>query len=596
MAFKQIGILRTAFVVFAALALAATASAQPREAVVATANPHASEAAAEMLRRGGTAADAAIAAELVLGLVEPQSSGLGGGGFLLHFNGATRAIDAYDGREIAPAGATPTMFLNAEGAPMGFMEAVTSGRSIGAPSLVAMLKLAHDAHGRLPWRVLFEPAIKLADEGFAVSPRLNRLITMAIARGGLTVDPAARAYLTDADGAPLAVGAVLKNPAYAETLRELSRNPRALAGGRLARAIVNAAHADPIPGALTYSDLRRVKPRRLSPVCGPFRRYLVCSMPPPSSGGVAVIELLGLYARAAVVPEDKDDAEDWSAFLWASRLAYADRDFYVADDRFVPVPTRQLLARDYLDQRFREIDLARAPRGVAPGDPGRATGGLPLIDMWGRDTTNEAPGTTHMSIMDHAGNVVALTATVESVFGSQRMAAGFFLNNQLTDFSFRPEINGKPVANAVAPGKAPRSSMAPTIILTPDGNFYAAIGSPGGSAIIAYVARTIVGFTDWGLSMQDAIDVGHIIAAGPVARREARRVPAPLVRTLASRGWSLRESEAEDSGLHGLRVTSNGVEGGADPRREGVVIRVPPPVPAATLPAPLPDAAAAPTR
>jgi gamma-glutamyltranspeptidase/glutathione hydrolase len=327
MGFKLFGpLLRAAFAGAAFLALAATAGAQPREAVVVAANPHAVAAGMEMLRAGGSATDAAIAAELVLGLVEPQSSGLGGGGFLLHYDARARRIEAFDGRETAPADAAPGMFLDEAGRPLNFRDAVTSGRSIGAPSLVPMLRLAHDAHGRLPWARLFEPAIRLADEGFAVSPRMRRWIGQIAGSGGFAGDAAARAYLLTPAGEPLAVGTMLRNPAYAQTLRAVAaEGPRAMTEGPVAAAIVAAARAEPRPGRLALSDLRRVHPRRLRPVCGAFRLYLVCSMPPPSSGGVAVIELLGLYARARPHPDGDDDPDDWAAFLWASRLAYLRR-------------------------------------------------------------------------------------------------------------------------------------------------------------------------------------------------------------------------------------------------------------------------------
>jgi gamma-glutamyltranspeptidase/glutathione hydrolase len=563
-----------ALIVF--LSACATAPRGARsEAVIAAANPHASEAGAEMLRRGGSATDAAIAAMLVLGLVEPQSAGLGGGGFLMHYDPDTRAIDAYDGREIAPAGARPDMFLDAQGEPLPFLEARKSGAAVGAPSLVPMLKLVHDAHGRLPWPVLFEPAIRLAENGFAVSPRMHRIIAGSAARNRLRESPSARAYLFTPAGEPLPVGHVLRNPAYAETLRAIAREgPHALTHGRIAGEIVAAAQAQPRPGTLTLADLQRVTPRRLDAVCGSFRVYRVCSMPPPSSGGIAVIEILGLFERARPDPEGVQDTDDWAAFLWASRLAYSDRDHYVADDQFVPVPTRGLVDPRYVDERARLIALANAPRGVSPGDPSRVAGGPSLLDHWGRDLTREAAGTTHLSVIDNEGNVVALTATIESEFGAHRMAGGFFLNNQLTDFSLRPTLNGRPLANAVAPGKRPRSSMAPVLMFERDGDFHAAIGSPGGSAIIAYVARTIVGFTDWDLSMQQAIDVPHLIAAGPIVRQEPS-VSRELVAALGARGWRLNQSAAEDSGLHGFVVTPNGIDAGADPRREGVVVRVP---------------------
>ncbi|MBY0565264.1 MAG: gamma-glutamyltransferase family protein [Hyphomonadaceae bacterium] len=570
----------------AALALTACATATaptpspPRgEAMAAAANPHAVEAALEILREGGSAVDAAIAAEAVLGLVEPQSSGIGGGGFLLSYDAETERIVGYDGRERAPAGASPTLFLDARGRPMSFLDAQASGLSIGAPSLIAMLKLAHDDHGRLPWARLFEPAIRLAENGFAVSPRLARLIALAGERGRLRADFVTRAYFFNRDGTPLQVGQMLRNPEYAATLRAIAeQGPAALQQGPIADAIVAAAQRGPRGGTLTHADLRAVSPRRLEPVCGTFRVYRVCTTPAPSSGN-AVLAVLGLYERARPHPEGATNIDDWAAFLWSSRLAYADRDHYMADDQFVPVPTQELVAPGYLDERARQIDLARAPLATPPGMPA----GPELFERWGRDVGDDA-GTTHLSIVDAWGDAAALTATVESAFGSQRMAAGFLLNNQLTDFSFQPARNGRPVANAVAPGKAPRSSMSPTIVTDRDGELVLVIGSPGGSAIIGYVARATIGILDWNLPVQDALAIGNATAREAPARVESQSIPAGVVDGLRARGWDIQDSAAEVSGLHAIRVRAEGLEGGADPRREGVVGHVPAPAPAIAPP------------
>ncbi len=568
---------------FVALVLTACASgsapgggeAEPArgEAMVSAANPHAVEAALEILREGGSAVDAAIAAELVLGLVEPQSSGIGGGGFLLFYNGESEQIVGYDGRERAPAGATATMFLGANGQPLPFLDAVASGLSTGAPSLVAMLKMAHDEHGRLPWARLFEPAIRLADNGFEVSPRLARLIASAGQRGRLRADFAARAYFFDRAGNPLRAGHLLRNPEYATTLRAIAeQGPQALTQGPIAEQIVRAVQRNPRGGTLSLADLQAYQPKRFEPVCGAYRVYRVCGAPAPSSGNT-VIEILGLYERARPEPGGADNADDWAAFLWASRLAYADRDHYMADDEFAPMPTRELVARDYLDQRAQNINLAGAPPvRVAPGMPV----GEELYNQWGQDTGDDS-GTTHLSIVDAWGNAVALTATVESAFGSQRMVAGFMLNNQLTDFSFAPTLNGRPVANAVEPRKRPRSSMSPTIVTDRNGELVLVIGSPGGSAIIGYVARTTIGILDWGLTPQDAINLGNATARTPPARLELNRLPAGVADTLTGRGWQIADSSGEESGLHAIQVTEAGLVGGADPRREGVVGRVPAP-------------------
>lgn len=561
-------------------ALAKRPPVAERPAMLAIVDARAADAAQAMLDQGGSATDAAIAAALVLGLVEPQSAGIGGGAFLVFYDGSTTRVRVFDGREKAPAGATPDMFLGPEGKPLPYIEAVWSGRSIGTPAAIPMYRLAHQKTGKLPWRTLFEPAIKLAEDGFAVTPRMANLTKMSLDRGGLT-DPAARAYLAP-DGKPIVAGQILKNPAYAATLRAIAKQgPKAMTKGPIADAIVAAARAEPRAGTLTLADLAAYEPRELTPVCGAYRVYRVCGVPPPSSGGIAVLQVLDLYAKARPNPDGPANADDWSAFLWASRLAYADRDHYAADDAVVPVPTYGLVAPDYLADRAKAIDPAKAPAGlVPPGDPAKIVGGESLFDRWGMAGPAPGAGTTHLSIVDHAGNAVALTATVESAFGSQRFTNGFFLNNQLTDFSFAPMRNGKPTANAVAAGKRPRSSMSPTVILRPDNTLEMVVGSPGGSAIIAYVAKTIVAAIDWKLTPQQAIDLPNLIAAGPQVRTEMQRLDPAIAADLTKRGWTLQPVAQENSGLHAIRMTPDGPVGGADPRREGVVRLLAPKAPA----------------
>jgi gamma-glutamyltranspeptidase/glutathione hydrolase len=560
-----------------AIALAACATASARieapagQAMVTAANPHAVEAALEMLREGGTAVDAAIAAEMVLGLVEPQSSGVGGGGFMLHYDGASERIVAYDGREWAPAGATPTMFLDGDGQALPFLDAQMSGRSIGTPLVVAMLKLAHDDHGRLPWARLFEPAIRLAESGFEVSPRMAMSVAIYAERGRLSVDPSARAYFFP-NGAPIQAGTLLRNPEYAATLRAIAADgPRALTHGPIAEDIVAAAQSEPLAGTLSLADLRVARPRRLSPVCGAFRIYRVCTMPSPSSAN-AVIAILGLYERARPDPVGAGDPDDWAAFLWASRLAYADRDHYMADDRFAQVPTRALVAPAYLDERARLIDLAQTPPPrIRPGRPA----GDNLYNRWGNDFGDDA-GTTHISIVDGFGNAVTMTATVESPFGSQRMVHGFLLNNQITDFSFAPTLNGRPVANAVAPHKRPRSSMAPLIVTDAAGELVLLNGSAGGSSIIGYVARTTIAMLDWGQSPDEAFAGANTVARFAPFTVESQRLPPGIADALTARGWTMRDFGAlEVSGMDAILVTPDGLEGAADPRREGIVGRLP---------------------
>ena len=538
------------------------------EAMAATADPRATEAALEILRAGGSAVDAAIAAELVLGLVEPQSSGVGGGGFLIFYDARSEAISGYDGRERAPAGSTPDMFLDARGEPLDFYDAQASGRSIGTPMLMQMLKLAHDDHGRLPWARLFEPAIRLAEEGFAISPILARYLWLNEHEVRMRQDPEARAYFYDADGAPWPAGHMLRNPAYARTLRALAaQGPRAMTEGPIAQTIVDAARRGPRAGTLSLEDLRNAEAQRFAPVCAPHRVYRVCTAAPPSSAN-AMLAILGLYERARPTPAGPASADDWSAYLWASRLAYADRDHYMADDEFVPAPTQELIAPAYLDERARQIDLSRAPTQVRPGQPV----GPDLYNRWGADEEDEV-GTTHLSIVDQWGDAVSLTATIESYFGAQRMASGFLLNNELTDFSFRPTINGRPVANAVAPGKRPRSSMSPSIVTDREGELVLVIGSPGGSDIIGYVARATIAILDWNVPVQDALGLGNATGRFADVTAEPERWPAGVGAELARRGWRLVPVDGH-SGLHAIHVTPNGLEGGADPRGEGTVGRI----------------------
>lgn len=573
MAFRLVLSAFASLLFLAACATQQASTTSRGEAMASAADPRAVDAAVEILSRGGSAVDAAIAAELVLGLVEPQSSGIGGGGFLVHYDAETEALAGYDGRERAPMGATPDMFLDERGAPMDFYDAQISGRSIGTPLLMPMLKLAHQDHGRLPWADLFAPAIRLAEEGFEVSPRLAGFLEMNANEMRLRDDAEARAYFFDEAGRPRPAGYRLRNPAYAETLRSMAqRGPSVMQEGAIADAIVAAAQRQPRAGTLTHADLRTAQPRRFTPVCGRYRVYRVCTAAPPSSAN-AMVAILGLYERARPNPRGANDVDDWAAFLWASRLAYADRDHYMADDETAPMPTYEMFAPAYLDERAALIDLSRAPARVSPGAPA----GQALRDRWGSTRSDDA-GTTHLSVVDAWGDAVALTATVESYFGAQRMAAGFLLNNQLTDFSFVPSVDGRPVANAVAPGKRPRSSMSPTIVTDAEGELVLVIGSPGGSDIIGYVARATIGILDWNLPVQEALGLGNATGRYAAVPAETRRWPAGVAEGLTARGWRLEPIPPEDegSGLHAIRVTPNGLEGGADPRREGYAGRVEP--------------------
>lgn len=546
----------------------ANTSAANGEAMVAASDPLAVDAGLEMLRAGGSAIDAAIAVELTLGLVEPESSGVGGGGFLIHYTGGSEKIDAYDGREWAPAGATPDMFL-VDGKALPFELAQASGKSIGTPALIPMLKLVHAQHGKLPWAKLFEPAIRLAENGFVVGPRLSK--SLATFAPMFANDPQAKALYLDPAGKPWPLRHVLKNPEYARTLRAIAADgPGVLTQGAIADGIVAAAQRQPRAGTLAVADLQAYQPRRLDPLCAPFRVYRVCTMPSPSSAN-AMLSILGLYERARPQPDGPRNVLDWAAYVWASRLSYVDRDHYMADDRFVQAPTRELIAPAYLDARANLIDLAKGPATMPVGTPA----GDALRNKWGSEAMQEH-GTTHLSVVDHDGNAVSLTATIESEYGSHRMAGGFWLNNQLTDFSLEPVIDGKSVANAVAPRKAPRSSMSPSIITDRQGKLVMVAGSMGGSTIIASVSRTIIGVLDWKQTPQEAVGTAAVFARTPEIMFEASRMPKAMSDALSGVGWRMTPDPLY-SGTHVIQVTPQGLVGGADPREEGKAVALPAP-------------------
>ena len=530
-----------------------------RQAGIAAANPLAVEAGLEILRAGGSAADAAVAVQAMLGLVEPQSSGLGGGGFLLYYDAASKQVTAFDGRETAPAGATPAMFLDASGAPFSYRDAVVSGRSTGVPGAVAMLGVVQQRHGRLPWASLLKPAERAADAGFVVPQRLARFANSTTPQAA---EPDMRALFSRADGTPVQAGDLHRNPAYAATLRRIAtQGPRALLESPLRDAIIARTRAEPRAGTLAVADFERYQPRSAEPLCGPFLVYVVCVPPPPSSG-VALLQLLAILEQKEIALLGPTDAEAWFLFAEATRLMYADRDQYVADPAFVEVPVQGLLAPDYVAARAALI-------GASAGPPPAA--GNPAPIQRGTDATNEAAGTSHFVIVDAAGNVVSMTTTVESLFGSGRAVDGFMLNNQLSDFSFEPVKDGKPVANAVGPGKRPRSSMAPMIVFDREGQVVAALGSPGGSAIIAYNAKTLVGLLAWELPLQQAIDLPNLVARGADFNGEASKFSPELLAALAERGVTVKSGRGEESGLHAIVLHDDGrTEGAADPRREGV--------------------------
>lgn len=548
-------------------------------AMVAAADARAVEAGLDVLRRGGHAVDAAIAVHAVLGLVEPQSSGLGGGAFMVVYERETGEITVFDGREAAPLAIDDTLFLKPDGEPLGFIEAWQSGRSVGVPGQVALYGAAHEQFGQVGWETLFVEATRLADEGFEVSPRLAELLSSERLRRFVRLDDegTASADYFYPDGEPLQVGDVRTNPAYAETLRRLASDGAGVFyEGPLADAMIAAARSDAVPSALTLKDFADYEVIEREPLCGQALGYRLCSAPPPSSGGVTQIGILGLYerfkAQRNAVAGEAGRLQDW---VDAQRLSYADRDHYVADGDQVFVPATELVDPRYLDVRAGER-FAPDEKPVA-GDPGVALGKDPFLGLWGSQVMATDSGTTHISIIDSDGNAVSMTATVEAPFGSSIWVpeGGFVLNNELTDFSFRPVIGGKPVANAPAPGKRPRSSMSPTLVFDGAGDLFMVTGSPGGNSIVGYVSKSLIGVLDWELSAQEAIDLPNVIARGERVNVEIDRANGPEVaQTLRDLGYDVNEREGENSGLHVIIVREDGLEGGADPRREGTAQRL----------------------
>ncbi len=542
---------------------------QPKPAVhakrflVVAAHPLASRAGADVLARGGGALDAAIATLMVLNLVEPQSSGIGGGGFLLHWSQGDRRLSAYDGRETAPAAAAPGRFLDASGKPLSWPDAIVSGRSVGVPGLLSMLELAHRRHGKLPWASLFEPAIRLAEAGFPMSARLHALVA---ADRYLAQDEDARRYFYGGDGKARPAGAILRNPELARVLRAVAaRGVDAFYRGEVARAIVAKVRAHPrSPGDIAAEDLSGYAATERAPLCGPYRKWRVCGVPPPSSGGFALLQMLAILERTGIERTRPGSVEAVHLFSEAGRLAYADRDTYVADPVYVPVPLGPLLDPGYLAARARLVDparsMGRASAGAPPGVPALGTG-----------EALELPSTTHVSVVDGNGDAVAVTASIESAFGNRQMVRGFMLNNELTDFSWQLQPDGRAVANRVEPGKRPRSSMAPTLVFDAEGRLVLAIGSPGGHSIINYVAKTIVGVLDWDLDVQDAVSLPNFGSRNGPTDLERGTDLERLVPALRAMGHVVRV-RPETSGLHGIQREAPGWIGGADPRREGAAV------------------------
>lgn len=542
----------------------AKATATAQRFMVAAANPLAAAAGRDILRAGGSAVDAAIAVQLVLNLVEPQSSGLGGGAFLVHWDEAARRVITLDGRETAPAAAKPDRFIGKDGKPMRFVEAVVGGRSVGVPGTPKLLEEAHRRWGKLPWPQVLAPAIKLAEDGFAISPRLNGLLS---GEKNLAKDARAAAYFYEADGQAKAVGTILRNPAFAATLRALAeRGAGAFYEGEIARDIVATVtgHATN-PGDMTVADLAAYRIEEREPVCGAYRVWRLCGMGPPSSGAVAVQQMLGiLETRDLVRMGPGADAAHW--FSEAGRLAFADRNLYLADPAFVGIPLPGLIDRDYIRSRAGLISPERSMGRARAGEPPNKRAQL-LAPSEGIEN-----GTSHISVVDAQGNAVSMTTTIEDGFGARLMTAGgFLLNNELTDFSFVPEEDGKPVANRVEPGKRPRSSMAPTLVFDAFGRLYAVVGSPGGSQIIGYVARTLVALLDWKMDPQAAVDLGNFGSRNGPTELEKGTEAEGWKAALEAKGHEVRLIEMT-SGIQAIVKTPEGFVGGADGRREGVAI------------------------
>lgn len=549
-------------------ALAAKGEGKPVQGqnwMVAAAHPLAVQAGARVLEAGGSAADAMVAVQVVLGLVEPQSSGLGGGSFLVWYDAETGELTTLDARETAPKLVTPGLFLNEQGEPLEFMEAVVGGRSVGTPGTPALLEAAHRKWGKANWASLFTDGIELAEGGFTVSPRLAELVS---GEGeALQADPATTEYFFPG-GTAISAGATLTNPAYAETLRVLAdEGADGFYTGPIAADIVAAVHgAKGNPGLLSMADLAAYRVIERPAVCVDYREHDVCGMGPPSSGGLTVGQILGMLGGYDLASLGAENPESWRLIGDASRLAFADRGRYMADADFVPMPTQGLIDPAYLAERGKLLAGDDSLPEVSAGAPG-----WDHAMLWGQDSALELPSTTHISIVDADGNALSMTTTIENGFGSRVMANGFLLNNELTDFSFETHDEaGYPIANAVAPGKRPRSSMAPTIVMKDDKPVLV-IGSPGGSRIIGYVAKAIIGHLDWGLDVQQAIALPNIVNRFGPLDVEAGTPVTDMAQALTDLGFEVNETEL-NSGLQGIAVTPEGLLGGADPRREGIAI------------------------
>ncbi|MBF2066100.1 MAG: gamma-glutamyltransferase [Calothrix sp. C42_A2020_038] len=534
--------------------------------MVAAANPIAAAVGRDILRRGGSAIDAAVAVQMVLGLVEPQSSGIGGGAFLVYYDAKTKRVRTFDGRETAPIAARPNRFLGQDGKPLPFSDAVLGGRSVGVPGVVKMLEQVHKQYGKLPWSQLFQPAIQRATTGFLISPRLHTLLSQEKFLG--RSEPA-KSYFYQPNGIPKPIGAKLINQQYANVLQQIAqRGSVAFYKGEIAQDIVNTVKKASVPGDLTTTDLARYNSVERPPVCGTYRVYKVCSMGPPTSGGITVLQILGMLQKFNLASLKPDSAQAVHLFAEAGRFAYADRGLYIADPDFIKVPTKELINPKYIATRAALINPNRAFVGEAkPGNP-LSTQAI----HWGVDNSLELPSTSHFSIVDSHGNAVSMTTSIETAFGARLMMRGFLLNNQLTDFSFSPTTaDGKLIANRVQSRKRPRSSMAPTMVFDRNGKLVMVVGSAGGSLIINYVAKAIVGVLDWKLDAQQALSLPNFGNRNGATELEANTNIVNLKPQLEALGHTVTVRE-QTSGSHTIVITNEGLIGGVDPRREGKAI------------------------
>jgi len=533
--------------------------------MVTAANPLATQAGADILAQGGNAIDAMVTTQLMLGLVEPQSSGIGGGAFLVYWDAENSKLTTYDGRETAPLDATPRLFQNENGEPLKFYDAVVGGRSVGTPGTIKLLWDTHQKYGQLEWKKLFTSVIEVAEKGFEISPRLATLIEKDAER--LSRFETTKAYFFNSDGSPKTAGTLLKNPQYAATLKAIAnQGEKAFYQGDIARDIIQTVQsATGNPGVLSQKDFDAYQIKQRQPVCSAYQSYDVCGMGPPSSGALTVGQILSITEQFDLKKWGAEDARSWQVIADASRLAFADRGMYMADEDFVPMPTQGLLDKSYLKQRAKLIQPGKALESTSAGTP-------PWNYAYNQsqDESIELPSTSHFNIVDKQGNVVSITTTIENVFGSRLMTNGFLLNNELTDFSFRTHKDGKPIANRLEPGKRPRSSMAPTIIMQDD-EPYMAIGSPGGSRIIGYVAQAIIAHTQWGMDLQQAINQPHLLNRFGTLDIEQGTQAETFKPELEKMGFKVNIRDL-NSGLHAILIEGDELKGAADPRREGAAI------------------------